>query len=423
MITNTLPPWLQKVTTLLLWGLTFYLAGLASLKFDDPDSSIALMWFPAGVAVAAFLSARWRDYLALLVLFTLTTVLLDAQWHSSEGLALSVGYAFLSMPASVIIAWIVRRFARLNDDLHVILLWIVATLIISALDALVVGGGYALLHGQPLLSTVWRGFIADVTGIVFATTIVMGFINKRGPRLATHRMARISGLALWLVLCAITAFIFGLPPSGLTADTAALYFGLACLPVALVMILAMLWGNRGGSVALLTLGSIVIYDTDRHQGPFFIHAFGSAESLLLALSYLSATALLVVFIRVIRRSTSSFDPDTGRLAGQGVFYRLDPASGMLHWEGELSTLLGPVEPELWKRAEQVLQRVHPQDRDPLYAHWFASPGHKRVPLLFRIQVPEGEWVTLVDSGGIHITQNEEDAIVGNWQASHYHLAL
>lgn len=411
------------MTSLLLWGLTFYLAGLASLKFDAPDSTIALMWFPAGVAVAAFLSARWRDYPTLLVLFTLTTILLDEQWHSPESFVLSVGYAFLSMPASIVIAWIVRRFARLNDDLHVILLWIVATLIISALDALVVGGGYALLHGQPLLNTVWFGFIADVTGIVFATTIVMGFINKRGPRVATHRMARISGLALWLVLCAITASIFDLTSSGLTTDIAALYFGLACLPVVFVMILAMLWGNRGGSIALLTLGSIVIYHTDRHRGPFFIDTFGSAESLLLALSYLSAAALLVVFIRVIRRSNSSFDPDTGRLAGQGVFYRIEPASGALHWEGELSTLLGPVEPELWTHAEQVLQRVHPLERNQLYAHWFASTLEKRGPLLFRIQVPDGEWVTLVDSGGVHITQNEEDAIVGNWQASHYHLAL
>lgn len=71
------PTWLQQLSILLMWGLIFYLAGLTSLKFDDPDSSIAIIWFPAGVAVAAFLSARWRDYPSLIVIFTLANVLLD----------------------------------------------------------------------------------------------------------------------------------------------------------------------------------------------------------------------------------------------------------------------------------------------------------------------------------------------------------
>lgn len=48
------PTWLQQSSILLVWGLIFYLAGLTSLKFDDTDSSIAIIWFPAGLQLLLF---------------------------------------------------------------------------------------------------------------------------------------------------------------------------------------------------------------------------------------------------------------------------------------------------------------------------------------------------------------------------------
>ena len=76
------PSWLQQTAILLLWGLVYYLSGLISLKFDDPNSAIAIVWFPSGVAVAALLSARWRDYPALILIFAVTSILQDEAWHS-----------------------------------------------------------------------------------------------------------------------------------------------------------------------------------------------------------------------------------------------------------------------------------------------------------------------------------------------------
>lgn len=417
------PSWLQHTVILLLWGLVYYLSGLISLKFDDPGSAIAIVWFPSGVAVAAFLSARWRDYPALILIFALTSVVLDEAWQSLPLFLTTLGYSLLAMPANVIIAWLVRRFSRPNDDLHVILLWICTTFIVSLFDALIVGGGYALLTEQPIEKTIWNGFVADVTGIFFATTVVMGFVNKRGQQAALTWSTRLAGLALLLLVCVATVFIFGYQGHWLKTEGAALYFALSCLPIVLTMMLSLIWGNRGGSIGLIALGAIVIHFTDKHQGPFFLRGLSFTESMLLALSYLSATALLIVFIRVLRRSTTRFNPDTGRLAGNGVLYRLEPETGVFSWENDLSSLLGSTTPQEFDTVENVLRHVHPSDREKLRQHWLAPVQNRHRPLIFRLKAKDDEWLTLVDSGGVAMSNGGTRIIVGNWQASHYDLAI
>lgn len=182
-------------------------------------------------------------------------------------------------------------------------------------------------------------------------------------------------------------------------------------------------GNLGGSVALLTLGAIVIYFTDQHQGPFFLKSLTYTESLFLALSYLSATTLLVVFIRVLRRSTRNHDPETGRIVGNGVFYRLNTSSGSFIWENDLSILLGSMKHGALDNVEKVLQRVHLRDKEKLRSHWIACSQDKRGSIIFRIQTFNDRWITLVDTGSVHTVLDGEDIIVGNWQVSRYHLAL
>lgn len=414
-MTAHVPPSVRQAFTLLFWGVLYYLAGLISLRFDDPTSPIAIIWFPSGVAVAAFLFARWRSYIALFVVFTLADLLMKDGWHHTP--LVSLADALLSMPASVAIAWAVRRFARLNDDLHTILIWISATLIFSGLDALIIGGGFALVHNQPLFSWFWQSFIADIAGIFFATTIIMGFINRRLVSARGTLQSGFLGAALWLLLCISSWFIFSYPLIWLQQNATAIYFALACLPIILAIMLSVAWGNRGGSFALLTLGIVVIYYTNHQRGPFFLKGLHLGESLLLALSYLSATALLIVFIRVIQHSTNSFNPDTGRVAGKGVMYRLNTQSGALQWEDELSSLF---EAGRLDSIDQVLQRVHPHDRDKLRNHWqIHNHSLSRPPLVFRLRASEGEWLTLVDSSCILQDEKEESIIVGNWQASHY----
>lgn len=138
---------------------------------------------------------------------------------------------------------------------------------------------------------------------------------------------------------------------------------------------------------------------------------------------MSATTLLVVFIRVLRRSTRNHDPETGRIVGNGVFYRLNTSSGSFIWENDLSILLGNMTDGALDNLEEVLQRVHPRDKQKLRSHWLACSQDKHSSMIFRIQTFNDQWITLVDKGSVHMVLDGEDIIVGNWQASRYHLAL
>ena len=44
-------------------------------------------------------------------------------------------------------------------------------------------------------------------------------------------------------------------------------------------------------------------------------------------------------------------------------------------------------------------------------------------VIFRIKSNNDEWLTLVDSGGITMANADSLIIVGNWQSSHYDLAI
>lgn len=420
---NNYLSFLKKNFTLLTWGVIYFLSGLISLKFNDPDSTITIVWFPAGVAVAAFLSVQWREYPVLIIIFTLVTTFLDEAWQSFSIFLLTFLFSFLALLANILIAWTVRRFSRQHDDLHTILMWICATFLFSALDSLIFAGGYAFYTGQPIMKIIWNGFGADVTGIFYATTVVMGFVSRRGHNLTFSWFNCFTGVALLLMIGVATFFIFEYDATSLKAKGAALYFGLTCLPIVLILILSLVWGNRGGSIGLIILGGIVIYFTDLQKGPFFLESLSLTESLLLALSYLSLTALLIVFVRVLMCSTSSFNPDDGRITGYGFLYRLEPDTEIFTWENDLSLLQELSSPHEYKTIEQVLSHVHPLDRVKLRNHWLTQDQNLQGSIIFRIRTKDNKWMTLVDTCSNTIVLAGTRFIIGNWQRSHYDLNL
>lgn len=128
-----------------------------------------------------------------------------------------------------------------------------------------------------------------------------------------------------------------------------------------------------------------------------------------------------MFIRVLKHSTNSFNPDTGRITGKGVIYSLNPRTGILHWEDELGSLFEQQVPSKLDTMDDVMQWVHPHDQGKLRDHWLLNDSPQpRPPLVFRIQMPKGEWLTLVDNSCVLLDEQEQSIIVGNWQASHYH---
>lgn len=113
----------------------------------------------------------------------------------------------------------------------------------------------------------------------------------------------------------------------------------------------------------------------------------------------------------------------GRLSGNDVLYRLEPETGKISWENDLSSLLGSALLKEFDTVEQVLSHVHPSDREKLNQHWFKSISNQRDVVIFRIRSNNDQWLTLVDSDGITMANADSLIIVGNWQVNYYDLAI
>lgn len=418
----TIPKVLRHAGILFLWCLAYYATGVASLAFDDPSSKMAVIWFPAGISVSAFLISRRAHWPMLFVAFMIARILLDP--HEWSRFPTTLLLSALALSGSVAIAWLVRRFARSGDELHAILVWLLSTVFICAIQALL-RTGWMMLVGNTEQYSLLSHWMSAVNGVFFATIVVMNVLHSNLRQFPTSTWEKFAG-GVGLILLAInTWYIFGAPPGWLaqiigTDPGAAIYFILACLPIALTLAVCVAWRSPGGSIALLVLGSIVVSYTDQKIGPFYLPDLLEGEPLLLAQSYLSITALLVVCVRVMTQSARSYDLNSGRLPGDGVMYQLHPHTGEILWDENLESLLDVGATPL-NTLQQVLERVHPEDREAFTRHWSlkTKPSNRMSSFAFRISNPNGDWLTIHDQSPGVMRDAQGQVIVGNWQISRY----
>lgn len=412
---------LSNKTTLIViigWFLLYYVAGEISEILTPENSDISVVWFPAGIATTAFLCMRKRQWLPLLIGFIVLNLILNG--FDSEKIILSLIYAILAILSCIIIAWIVRRYAQRGDDLHLILLWLSTTIIVSFADAVLFSFSMYWLDNISLKDIFWDGFIADITGNIFATTVIMGLINTRFKKVEPFfKINIILGSVVFILLITSTILIFN--------DTAIQiyhsYFhqqrniaklSLLCIPILLAVILSMLWGNRGGSIALLILATITIYYTRSQQGPFYLHGLFRHESLWLIQGYLTVISLLMVFLRVVARSTHRIDDTQGAYKQQHLVYQLNLDNGVIEW-GNIDYSFPKADLITLSNIKQIMESTHPDDREKLAKHWRQGQAHNSLPIItFCLKDKEGRWWNIEDRGSVIFRNNKPVMIVGNW---------
>lgn len=407
-------------SSLFLWALTYYVVAIASLTFDDPHSQKAVIWFPAGVAVSAFLSSRRSRWPLLFLALLFAKMLLGN--HGDDSIWRVVFSAAFGMSGALVIASAVRYLARPGDELHEVIVWIVATIVVSAVWILLRQAGSELMEDDLPQNAFWATWISLINGTFFATVIVMGLLRPYSvDRPGGVRAAFFGGVWL-LLLGGVTWYVFSGPPHWLanivqTDAGAAVYFMLTCLPLVLTIIVSVVGGRRISSLALLVLGVMVVAYTDQHVGPFYLVGLLRGEPLVLAQSYLSIIALLVAVIRVTTQAMQRPDPQSGSVPGKSVAYQLHLASGQLCWDEHAQQLLGVSKNSL-SCQQSLMQRVHPNDLSKFKEHWSkeTSPGQP-VCLALRIRQDNGGWLSIQDLSPGIVLSTKDLLRVGVWRVN------
>lgn len=395
----------EKLTlacSLLAWGALYYLLGWLSLFLDGPDIRTAFIWLPSGVAVAAFLLTAKKQWLALGLVLFIARLALGITFHHTFHVSLLLGT--FSLLSHLGIAWSVRHFSRGYDRLHKIVNWIIATVVFSTLSALAGVVWLSYLAGTLQMAWFWLAWSANVTGTLFVTPPLMGLLaTDKDPRRES-----LGGVCLVFAILLATLFIFSEVPD--RSDNIALIYSLACLPLILLTATTVVCGNRLASLAFILFSAVVIYASWRETGPFWLARLTAEESILLAQCYLSAAALLLVFIRA-QKTHRQRD-----IQARSIAYSLDPETGRLAWDPHadpaLAAALAPV-----NSREALLSRIpDPEQQTQMAARWQAAAKGQPVAERFRFTLTLAGHppVAITERNMLLMAEKDRPVIVAFW---------
>lgn len=165
------------VTIMIGFFLLYYITGEISEIITPEDSDISVVWFPGGVATAAFLCVPKNRWFLLFSGFLILNLVIGD--FDNKNVALSLLFSFFALLPCIVIAWTVRKYSLNKDSLYVVLLWLSVTLLVSFADAVLFSSGMAWLNNESFSKLLfWDGFFSDVTGNIFSITVIMGIFNR-----------------------------------------------------------------------------------------------------------------------------------------------------------------------------------------------------------------------------------------------------
>jgi len=387
------------IMQLLLWCVLYYFLGYISLFLDDPVSRVSFVWFPAGLAVSAFLLTSRRNWLWLFLGLFLVRTLLDVTLRHS--LETSLVHSVISLSNDFAIAWCVRHFTRSHDMLYSLVVWLVATVLTSAVAAALGGGWVVLRHDVDFVSTLWIWWSANVVGTILLTTIVMGLFWRQETAVP-HRW--FTGGVLWVLLCISAVYVFHQPVDDSQGEV--FLFGLACIPVVLMIMIPVIIGNQLGVISFLSFCIIVIYYSWQRNGPLFVPGLRPGEPLLLAQCYLSGTALLLNFVYMLKHHQEATPASS---------YYLDFTSGRLTWDNNSPSALTQQLSSI-RHIDELFAYMSPDDQQKMRDRWALAQSGRAIKGSFRflLTLSPSNKLHLQETKLIALQQPNGVALIGYW---------
>ncbi|MGK8932709.1 MASE1 domain-containing protein [Pluralibacter gergoviae] len=390
------------------WSIIYLLLGYISLLLDDPLGRVALVWFPAGAAVSAFLSIERKHWLALYIVLFLSRTLLDVVMRHS--LETSLVLSLISLSCDTGVAWCVRRFGHQRDMLRKVSVWLTATLALSVLAALLGTAWLSTQFSLPFFSTAEKWWAANVSGNIVATTVLTGMLWHHKEKRPAQAAWAVAGL---LSVGISAALVFNMQPA--SADSVGLVYGLACIPILLTVAVPLVAGNQAGALSFLILCIVVIFYSWQQTGPFFIRGLFRGEPLMLAQGYLSGTAVLMIFIRLVLQMRGGEDNSAPADDGQAIAFRLAIDSGQIDWDPDTDSPLRSVVSALRSR-EALLMALSDEVRQQMVSRWaqVTTGADVESGFVFRLSLPDAEPCDIYERNLFCIPGNGGGFIVGYW---------
>lgn len=407
----------------LLWGSLYLVMGYMSHQLNGPIAATGYIWLPAGVTVAAFMLTKSSRWTPLIVGFLLAQLVLS--WIEDRNLLHTALFAIDEIGIAAIIVALVRITQLPMEGLHFVRGLLIAGVACSAISAAIGAAWFLMVLNVPFWPTARIWAASDLVGILIVTPVLAGWSRFHAMRSGgMDRIDFLLGLAAFIVL-GVTAFAI-FDSHGIDTLTLGVNFAMTYVPLFFAAIVTLLWGGRGGSLAVAMLAFFVLLNTAQGDGPFAKLANSySSHSLLEAQLYLAVAALLCLLLSALKTTREQLHEDAAQwkndvelalTAGRQLVYNFDPHSEKMRWNGDLQGLLGVPE-DAFSNLDQVLAHVHPDDREQVRSRLLDEmDDDARADLHFRLMLPPGGVINVTDMSAGLLDADESVAMVaGAWR--------
>ena len=278
---------LRRLVLLLGLAAVYYIAAKLGLRFAYINSSVTVVWPPAGIALAAFVLFGYRIWPAILGAAFL------ANFTTTAAALPSVGIAIGNTAEGLLAAYLVNRFARggrVFDRVRDIFRFTGLAALVSTIVSASLGmfslylGGLLSWHDAPRVWLTW--WLGDAVGdIVVAPALILWIGIKPQPR--WNRQQLFEGLTVLLVTVLVTLALFG----GIFPTR---HYPLTVLLWPVMIWVAFRFGPREAATAMVVVSFIGIWRTLHGTGPFAAYAPGESLVLLQVWTGITAVTSLVL---------------------------------------------------------------------------------------------------------------------------------
>ncbi len=362
-------------------------AALLSQAMGEATTQTSAVWLATGVTFGALLvakSAKWPAIALGAAVATMALGLFDGQ-----GVGASLAFGVNEAVSAALGAWVARQLrtpARGSyvDPVRAYGALLLGAAVTAALGGSVAIGIWALTVPDALLAIEWRVWVCTTfVGIILVAPLIIsfaGFKPKRSGGMPTSRF--VTGALTYLLFFVVAALLFSSDVSD--RFSASLGPTLTYLPLPFMVVTAMLWKDKGASLATLIGAMALIVWTISGGGPFAEIEGFAGEAVIEVQAYVAAMALMVGFVTALGTlgEQALAQAQTWRTryrqvleSGRTVAGNFDAVTGMVEWTEGADRLL-QTDVATVRTIHQVISHADPAQQTAFLADWAAiAQGH------------------------------------------------
>jgi hypothetical protein len=354
------------------WGAAWALSSVVGGGPAGIESTV--FWLPTAVALGTAIAvAGWR---LPWVLGGAAAAAAVAALFDGRGAGAALGFAVIEAGSVGAAAWIGRASRDAADPRFAWGGQVTAALVVAAVGATAALPLWGAIAPGASLAAEWRAWaVSGFVGALLAVPPIVGlsgFRAKRSGGMGTR--AFLAGAAAFAAFVACAAWVF-------QADVSDRFGGsigptLAYLPLAPLVAASVLWGSRGGPLAIAAGALLVIGWTATGHGPFAELEGFAGEAMLEVQGYVAVAALLAGWMVAQQAALASALEQAKDwqvryrqvLDGTGtVAVTLDAPTGACRWGEGGAALPGGAPPHV----RAWIARAEPADQPLMLAEWDA----------------------------------------------------